>query len=1329
MKETASTNRKRQLGSFSRKDATLRSRRKLWLLGGVLGLILLSVLSEPWPRPRAFSPPPAGGAVITVTTTVDDISANNGTVSLREAITAINAGNNLGDPDIINQNPGTFGPLDTINFNIPGAGVKTINVGTSPSAPGIPLPSINKPVIINGYSQPGSAALSSTTNATLLIELNGTAAGASASGLFINATTGGSTIKGLVINRFHASGIILFTDGNLVQGNFIGTTPNGNTAQANVFGVDVGSANNTIGGTSLSARNLISGNTTFGIAFLNSSNNNQVQGNYIGTNVFGDTAIPNGDGVLLSVGPNGNVIGGTAAGAGNLISGNTNGVHISIANDNRVQGNLIGTNASGIGPLANTNDGVLIESTNVQSALRNIVGGSTAAERNTIAYNGGTGVEVVFDNATLNAIRGNSIYSNGGLGIDLSKTLSPDGVTLNDACDADSGANNSQNFPVLTSATSGSGGTTIQGALASTANTNFLIDFYSSGGSCSGQRFLGMTSVTTDASCNAPFTVNFPGLNVQAGLQITATATTSTLAPAGDTSEFSPCITVVASSPPPLPPFPQRLYVGNNQVPGSILEYNLPLTSGSTPNFAIPTTNGVLSVGVDSNGNLAAGGFGGINFFQAPLTAASSPSATFVSSSTFNSAISTTFVTSGPQLNQLWSANGFNEIDRFVPPFSNATTSAQQTLFPGGSGVFGIAFDSSLNMYVTNASSSSNIYVFAPPYNNPPTVVTAAIPNTLYRKDAVSGAQLFVAASGTGLGRIDVYNLPLTNASAPAFSIAGSAANGINIPEAVAFDSVGNLYVGNLAARTITVYPPPFSAASLPLVTLNLPAGFAVFGIATSPPPPTFSINDVSVTEVNGGTVNATFTVTLSQPISTTATVDFETADGSATAPADYQSVNGTLTFPSGVTTRTITVPVNGDSAPESGDESHFAESFFVNLSNPTNATILKAQGVGTINDGDVTSTLQFASPFASVNETAGSVTLSVTRAGDASSATSIHFETSDGGALQKNKYTFEAGTLQWAPGDSAPKTITIPIVNEALVEGNQAFLVKLSNPTGTAAIGLPEIATVTIVDDDTIVGPANPIDDANFFVRQQYLDFLGREPDPSGLSFWTGQITACGSNATCVSNARINVSAAFFLSIEFQETGGNVLRTQRVAFSRQSNDPTSRVPYLQFMRDSRQLGQGVIVGQPGFDTLLDANKQAYAQQIVNDPAFVTRFPIQPAAQYVDSLYASAAVTPTVAERNAAISAFGAGGTLGRVAALRSVADSNSVRQAELNSSFVLAEYYGYLRRNPTDAPDFNDVGYQFWLNKLNFFNGNYIAAEMVKAFITSFEYRQRFGP
>src|SRR5713101_4902505 len=149
---------------------------------------------------------PSGDAVLTVTTTADDIIPNDGSVSLREAITASNAGNDLGDPDITAQAPGTFGPLNTINFNIPGGGVRTINVGTDASAAGIPLPSIVEPVIINGYTQGVATAntQANADNAVILIELNGASAGTAVNGLTLGSGSGGSTIKGLAINRFQA---------------------------------------------------------------------------------------------------------------------------------------------------------------------------------------------------------------------------------------------------------------------------------------------------------------------------------------------------------------------------------------------------------------------------------------------------------------------------------------------------------------------------------------------------------------------------------------------------------------------------------------------------------------------------------------------------------------------------------------------------------------------------------------------------------------------------------------------------------------------------------------------------------------------------------------------------------------------------------------------------------------------------------------------------------------------------------------------------------------------------------------------------------------------
>jgi CSLREA domain-containing protein len=487
----------------------------------------------------------ASDATITVTTTADDITPNDGSVSLREAITAVNAGNNLGDPDIIAENPGTFGPHDTINFNIPIiplGPLKTINVGTDASAAGIGLPTIVNPVTIDGYTQPGSSmnTLSSGDNAVLRIELNGTSAGASSFGLFINA--GSSTVRGLVINRFFEFNIELASNGgDVIAGNFIGTNVTGTAKLGNSGGgVSVQNApSSNIGGTAAGARNVISGNQT-NVSIV-SATMNQVQGNLVGTDVTGTAALGSTfDGVFIERASN-NTIGGTTAGARNIISGNgRDGVEIlnAGATMNQVQGNLIGTDASGASALGNARDGVFIS-----NAPSNTVGGTASGAGNTIAFNGRVGVNVVDTTATGNAIRHNSIFSNTGLGIDLGD----DGVTPNTPGSPHAGPNHLQSWPVLASASSSGGTTTIMGSLNSTPNRVFVLDFFANdacdpSGNGEGQTFLdpSRTVGPTDAAGNAVFTVTLP-VSVAMGQQITATATDSIT---NDTSEFSNCVGV-----------------------------------------------------------------------------------------------------------------------------------------------------------------------------------------------------------------------------------------------------------------------------------------------------------------------------------------------------------------------------------------------------------------------------------------------------------------------------------------------------------------------------------------------------------------------------------------------------------------------------------------------------------------------------------------------------------------------------------------------------------------------------------------------------------------
>jgi hypothetical protein len=281
----------------------------------------------------------------------------------------------------------------------------------------------------------------------------------------------------------------------------------------------------------------------------------------------------------------------------------------------------------------------------------------------------------------------------------------------------------------------------------------------------------------------------------------------------------------------------------------------------------------------------------------------------------------------------------------------------------------------------------------------------------------------------------------------------------------------------------------------------------------------------------------------------------------------------------------------------------------------------------------------------------------------------------------------------------------------------------------------------------DFLTGPPNPrnrfsvannctsnmIDNAEFFVRQHYADFLNRTPDASGLAFWVNQITSCGGDQTCIELKRINVSAAFFLSTEFEQTGYLAYRTYKAAYD---NIPGAPVPltFAEFMPDTKSLSQNVVVNQPGWEAQLESNKAAYFLVFVSRLRFRNDYPTtMTPAEFVDRLFLRAGVTPTAAERTAAINEFGAAADTfdgnARARALRRVAENPTLANQEKNRAFVLMQYYGYLRRNPYDPPELtlDFQGYNFWLNKLIQFNGNFVDAEMVKAFITSGEYRQRF--
>jgi hypothetical protein len=247
--------------------------------------------------------------------------------------------------------------------------------------------------------------------------------------------------------------------------------------------------------------------------------------------------------------------------------------------------------------------------------------------------------------------------------------------------------------------------------------------------------------------------------------------------------------------------------------------------------------------------------------------------------------------------------------------------------------------------------------------------------------------------------------------------------------------------------------------------------------------------------------------------------------------------------------------------------------------------------------------------------------------------------------------------------------------------------------------------------DPDSVIS-GNPLDTSDYFVRQHYLDFLGREPDESGFNFWSDQILECGADANCVERRRINVSAAYFLSIEFQQTGGLVDGLYRASYGRTPH-------YAEFTPDAGVIAANVIVGRQNWAQQLETNKQAFVDAWVQRGAFRAAY---------DGLSNSAFVETLIAhteggfngDRDALVNGLNSD-TLTRAKVLRQIAENEGFQSAKSNQMFVMMEYFGYLRRDPDAA------GYQFWLGKLNQFGGNFEQAEMVKAFIVSGEYRARF--
>jgi hypothetical protein len=511
-----------------------------------------------------------------------------------------------------------------------------------------------------------------------------------------------------------------------------------------------------------------------------------------------------------------------------------------------------------------------------------------------------------------------------------------------------------------------------------------------------------------------------------------------------------------------------------------------------------------------------------------------------------------------------------------------------------------------------------------------------------------------------------------------------------------------------------------------------------VDNVAGSPPPglggsdPTVTIPSVRITLADGNTIKAQ----LGSGVNATLFLDHSVPGGTDSqgralmyAPTSFESGSSVSHWDTTLYPNQLMEPsINGDlthsvDAPRDLTASLFRDiGWVITATSPVNSAA-------------------FSASSQAVNETLDQTTrldLTVIRSGDTSGAATVDYASADGTASERSDYMAARGTLFFAAGEVS-KTIPVFIVDDRFGEGPETFSVNLSNPVG-CTLGSQTSFTVTIISNETVDGP-NPVKDASFntdfFVRQHYLDFLNREPDSSGLGFWKNEIDSC-TTAQCREIKRINVSAAFFLSIEFQETGYLVERLYKTAYGNATGNSTLggahtlAVPVVrlnEFLPDTQQIGQGVAVGIGNWQAQLEANKQTFVAQFVQRQRFLTAFPpsLTP-AQFVDTLNSNAGFPLSQAEHDGLVNDLTAS-TKTRAQVLRAVAEDADLVSAEKNRAFVLVQFYGYLRRNPNDSPDADYTGYDFWLSKLNQFNGNFVNAEMVKAFLASTEYQQRFGP
>ena len=307
-----------------------------------------------------------------------------------------------------------------------------------------------------------------------------------------------------------------------------------------------------------------------------------------------------------------------------------------------------------------------------------------------------------------------------------------------------------------------------------------------------------------------------------------------------------------------------------------------------------------------------------------------------------------------------------------------------------------------------------------------------------------------------------------------------------------------------------------------------------------------------------------------------------------------------------------------------------------------------------------------------------------------------------NGTAYQQCDYGLTFGTLTFAPGESS-RTFRVIITDDANVEPQETFSVFLENPTG-ASLGTQSTATVTINDNNDTQGAANPIDNNEFFVRQHYVDFLDREPEPEGFNYWVNLLRGCNNNSQCLNGVRVEISARFFAEIEFQRTGYYVMRLWRASYGQFPD-------YRQFVRDRRQVQNN------------EASQRAFAAQFVTRQEFQAKYGGLNNQDFVNLLYDTAGLNGFGAERQAHRQALDSGQKT-RADVLHEVVNLPPYRDERTpiyNTAWVRMQYFGYLRR------DAEPQGEAYWIDVINNRSPNNYQG-MICAFLNSKEYHERFG-